>query len=60
LNKDLGFDIRATGGFAKNPSLGIGSLQTFCREIEKIPGVAAASQIQPPILGFNNSTEELP
>jgi putative ABC transport system permease protein len=32
------------------------SIQTFCREIEKIPGVASASN-STTYLGFNNSTE---
>ncbi|MGW8314773.1 MAG: ABC transporter permease [Bacteroidales bacterium] len=55
LNKDLGFDKEQLLVLKRIYPLG-NSIQTFCREVEKIPGVEAASN-STTYLGFNNSTE---
>ncbi len=55
LNKDLGYDKEQLVVLKRIYPLE-SSLQTFCREIEKIPGVAAATN-STTYLGFNNSTE---
>jgi len=55
LNKDLGYDKEQLVVIKRTYPLE-SSIQTFCREIEKIPGVAAASN-STTYLGFNNSTE---
>ena len=55
LNKDLGYDKEQLVVLKRTYPLE-SSLQTFCREIEKIPGVIAASN-STTFLGYNNSTE---
>ncbi len=55
LNKDLGYDQEQLVVIKRTYPLE-SSLQTFCREIEKIPGVAATTN-STTYLGFNNSTE---
>ena len=55
LNKDLGFDKKQLVVMKRIYPLG-NSIQAFCREIEKIPGVEAATN-STTYLGFNNSTE---
>ncbi|MEN8202503.1 MAG: FtsX-like permease family protein [Bacteroidota bacterium] len=55
LKKDLGYDKEQLVVIKRTYPLESG-IQTFCREIEKIPGVAAASN-STTYLGFNNSTE---
>jgi len=55
LNKDLGYDKEQLVVIKRTYPLE-SSIQTFCREIEKIPGVDAASN-STTYLGFNNSTE---
>lgn len=55
LNKDLGYDKEQLVVIKRTYPLE-SSIQTFCREIEKIPGVASASN-STTYLGFNNSTE---
>jgi putative ABC transport system permease protein len=55
LNKDLGFDKEQLVVIKRTYPLE-SSIQTFCREIEKIPGVASATN-STTYLGFNNSTE---
>jgi putative ABC transport system permease protein len=55
LNKDLGYDKEQLVVLKRTYPLK-SSLQTFCREIEKIPGVIAASN-STTYLGYNNSTE---
>lgn len=55
LNKDLGYDKKQLLVLKRVYPLGK-SIQTFCREIEKIPGVVTASN-STTYLGFDNSTE---
>ncbi len=55
LNKDLGYEKEQLVVMKRVYPLGH-SIQTFCREIEKIPGVAGATN-STTYLGFNNSTE---
>jgi putative ABC transport system permease protein len=55
LNKDLGFDKKQVVVIKRTYPLNL-SHQAFCREIEKIPGVASASN-STTYLGYNNSTE---
>lgn len=55
LNKDLGYDKNQLVVMKRIYPLK-NSIQTFCREIEKIPGVASATN-STTYLGFNNSTE---
>lgn len=55
LEKDLGFEKEQLVVLKRIYPLG-NSIQAFCREVEKIPGVAAASN-STTYLGFNNSTE---
>ena len=55
LNKDLGYDKKQLVVMKRIYPLGK-SIQTFCREIERIPGVASASN-STTYLGFDNSTE---
>jgi len=55
LNKDLGFDKEQLVVIKRTYPLE-SDIQTFCREIEKIPGVASATN-STTYLGFNNSTE---
>lgn len=55
LNKELGFDKEQLVVLKRTYPLKT-SLQTFCREIEKIPGVVSASN-STTYLGYNNSTE---
>lgn len=55
LNKDLGYDKEQLVVIKRTSPLGT-SLQTFCREIEKIPGVVSASN-STTFLGYNNFTE---
>ena len=55
LNMDLGFDKEQLLVLKRIYPLG-NQIQAFCREVEKIPGVAAASN-STTYLGFNNSTE---
>ncbi len=55
LNKDLGYDKEQLVVMKRIYPLNR-SIQTFCREIEKIPGVVSASN-STTYLGFNNSTE---
>ena len=55
LNKDLGYDKEQLVVMKRIYPLE-NSIQTFCREIEKIPGVASATN-STTYLGFNNSTE---
>lgn len=55
LNKDLGFDREQVLVLKRIYPLE-NSIQAFCREVEKIPGVVAASN-STTYLGFNNSTE---
>ena len=55
LNKDLGYDKKQLVVMKRIYPLET-SIQTFCREIEKIPGVVSASN-STTYLGFNNSTE---
>jgi len=55
LNKDLGFDAKNLVVLKRTHPLN-NSIQTFCREIEKIPGVISASN-STTFLGYNNSTE---
>lgn len=55
LSKDLGFNKDQLLVLKRIHPLG-NSIQTFCREVEKIPGVEAASN-STTYLGFNNSTE---
>jgi len=55
LNKDLGYNNEQLVVIKRTYPLE-SSIQTFCREIEKIPGVAAATN-STTYLGFNNSTE---
>ncbi len=55
LNKDLGYDKEQLVVIKRTYPLE-SSLQTFCREIEKIPGVDAATN-STTYLGFNNITE---
>jgi putative ABC transport system permease protein len=55
LNKDLGYDMNQLVVIKRTYPLE-SSHQTFCREIEKIPGVVSASN-STTFLGYNNSTE---
>lgn len=55
LNKDLGYDKEQLVVIKRTSPLGT-SLQAFCREIEKIPGVVSASN-STTFLGYNNFTE---
>ena len=55
LDKDLGYDKEQLVVMRRTYPLKTG-VQTFCREIEKIPGVVSASS-STTYLGFNNSTE---
>lgn len=55
LNKDLGYDKEQLLVIKRTYPLHT-SLQTFCREIEKIPGVVSASN-STTFLGYNNTTE---
>jgi putative ABC transport system permease protein len=55
LNKDLGYDKEQLLVLKRTYPLR-SSIQTFCREIEKLPGVASASN-STTYLGYNNSTE---
>jgi len=55
LNKDLGYDKEQLVVLKRTYPLE-SSIQTFCREIEKIPGVISASN-STTYLGYNNSTE---
>ena len=55
LQKDLGFDEKQLVVMKRIYPLGE-QIQTFCREVEKIPGVVAATN-STSYLGFNNSTE---
>jgi putative ABC transport system permease protein len=55
MNKDLGFEKENLMVLKRIYPLGR-SIQAFCREIEKIPGVAGATN-STTYLGFNNSTE---
>ena len=55
LNKELGYDKEQLVVLKRTYPLKT-SLQTFCREIEKIPGVVSASN-STTYLGYNNSTE---
>lgn len=55
LNKDLGYDKEQLVVIQRTRPLK-SSHRTFCREIEKIPGVIAASN-STTYLGYNNSTE---
>ncbi|MCK5134713.1 MAG: ABC transporter permease [Bacteroidales bacterium] len=55
LNKDLGYEKEQLVVMKRIYPLE-NSIQTFCREIEKIPGVAGATN-STTYLGFNNSTE---
>jgi len=55
LNKDLGYDKEQLLVIKRTYPLKT-SLQTFCREIEKIPGVVSASN-STTFLGYNNTTE---
>jgi putative ABC transport system permease protein len=55
LNKDLGYDKEQLVVMKRIRPLN-SSFQAFCREVEKIPGVASASNSST-YLGFNNSTE---
>jgi putative ABC transport system permease protein len=55
LNKDLGYDKEQLVVLKRTYPLDK-SLQSFCREIEKIPGVVSASN-STTYLGYNNSTE---
>jgi len=55
LNKDLGYDKEQLVVLKRTYPLKTG-IQTFCREVEKIPGVVAASN-STTYLGYNNSTE---
>ena len=55
LNKDLGYDKKQVVVLKRTYPLKT-RIQTFCREIEKIPGVVSASN-STTYLGYNNSTE---
>jgi len=55
LDKELGYDKEQLVVMKRVYPLENG-IQTFCREIEKIPGVVSASN-STTYLGFNNSTE---
>ncbi len=55
LDMDLGYDKEQLMVMKRIYPLDY-SIQTFCREIEKIPGVAGAAN-STTYLGFNNSTE---
>jgi len=55
LNKDLGYEKEQLLVIKRTYPLST-SLQTFCREIEKIPGVVSASN-STTFLGYNNTTE---
>ena len=55
LNKDLGYDKEQLLVLKRIYPLG-NSIQAFCREVEKIPGVESATN-STTYLGFNNSTE---
>lgn len=55
LNADLGYEKKQLVVMKRIYPLDR-SIQTFCREIEKIPGVASATN-STTYLGFNNSTE---
>jgi putative ABC transport system permease protein len=55
LNKDLGYEKKQLVVIKRTHPLNL-SHQTFCREIEKIPGVISASN-STTYLGYNNSTE---
>lgn len=55
LHKDLGFDSKQLVVMKRIHPLE-NSIQTFCREIEKVPGVASASN-STTYLGFNNTIE---
>jgi putative ABC transport system permease protein len=55
LNKDLGFDKEQLVVLKRTYPLKR-SLQTFCNEIEKIPGVVSASN-STTFLGYNNHTK---
>jgi len=55
LNKDLGFDKEQLVVLKRIYPLNK-SIQAFCREVERIPGVASATN-STTYLGFNNSTE---
>ena len=55
LSKDLGYDKEQLMVMKRIYPLG-NSIQAFCREVEKIPGVESASN-STTYLGFNNSTE---
>jgi putative ABC transport system permease protein len=55
LHKDLGYDNEQLVVLKRIYPLG-NSIQAFCREVEKIPGVESATN-STTFLGFNNSTE---
>ncbi len=55
LNKDLGYEKEQLLVIKRTYPLNT-RLQTFCREIEKIPGVVSASN-STTFLGYNNTTE---
>ncbi len=55
LNKELGYEKDQLVVLKRIYPLG-NSIQAFCREVEKIPGVAGASN-STTYLGFDNSTE---
>jgi len=55
LNKELGYDKEQLVVLRRTYPLD-NSIQTFCREIEKIPGVVSASN-STTYLGYNNNTE---
>jgi putative ABC transport system permease protein len=55
LNKDLGYEKEQLLVIKRTYPLNT-KLQTFCREIEKIPGVVSASN-STTFLGYNNTTE---
>jgi putative ABC transport system permease protein len=55
LSKELGYDSEQLMVMKRIYPLGSG-IQAFCREVERIPGVAAASN-STTYLGFDNSTE---
>ena len=55
LNKDLGYDKEQLVILKRIYPLDQ-SIHTFCREVERIPGVASATN-STTYLGFNNSTE---
>jgi putative ABC transport system permease protein len=55
LNRDLGYDKKQLVVIKRTFPLE-SSHQTYCREVEKIPGVVSASN-STTFLGYNNSTE---